>query len=133
MKKCIESNIKQMQQRPDIKLKIHISEAHFCDLLRDNNSALINNAPKEYGDAIVGQAKVCQKVFTKPICVIAGAAGTGKTTILKSIIKSMRKPWCRNWDSSSGSYRKGRRTTPRENRKRIFNCSLFLSSTRVAK
>ena len=89
--KCIESHIRQIQQRPDIKLKVHISEGHFCGLLRENNSALINNAPKEYEEAIIGQAKVCQKVFNKPICVIAGAAGTGKTTILKAIISSIEK------------------------------------------
>jgi len=89
--KCVQSKIKELQQRPDISLRVEIGELHFCGLLKDENSDLINKAPEEYDAAINGQARVCQKVFTKSVCVIAGAAGTGKTTILKSIIRSIEK------------------------------------------
>lgn len=75
----------------DIQLRVTIDEPHFVNLLKDINSPLNDKAPKEYNEALVGQAKVCVKVFTKPVCVISGAAGTGKTTILKSIIKSIEK------------------------------------------
>jgi len=89
--RLIETVLKSLQQRANIPLKVEITEETFFDLLKDPNSTLNNKAPKQYDDALKGQAKVCQKVFTKPVCVIAGAAGTGKTTILKSIIKSIEK------------------------------------------
>jgi exodeoxyribonuclease V alpha subunit len=89
--RLIETVIRELQKRPDISLKVEITNATFTSLLKDPNSSLNLKAPEQYEAALEGQAKVCQKVFTKPVCVIAGAAGTGKTTILKSIIKSIEK------------------------------------------
>ncbi len=88
--KLIHSTLKSLNG-DDIQLKVTIDEKHFYNLLKDPNSSLLEKAPKEYDEALIGQAKVCVKVFTKPICVISGAAGTGKTTILKSIIRSVEK------------------------------------------
>ncbi len=88
--KLIHSTLKELNG-DDIQLKVTIDEKHFYNLLKDPNSSLLEKAPKEYDEALKGQAKVCVKVFTKPICVISGAAGTGKTTILKSIIRSVEK------------------------------------------
>lgn len=87
----IRSVVNELQNRPDIALKVEISERQFFDLLRVETSILLEKAPDQYEEALRGQAKVCEKVFTKPVCVISGAAGTGKTTILKSIIKSIEK------------------------------------------
>ncbi len=88
--KLIHSTLKDLNG-DDIQLKVTIDEKHFYNLLKDPNSSLLEKAPKEYDEALKGQARVCVKVFTKPICVISGAAGTGKTTILKSIIRSVEK------------------------------------------
>jgi len=88
--KLVHSTLKNLNGE-DIQLKVTIDEKHFYNLLKDPTSSLLEKAPKEYDEALKGQAKVCVKVFTKPICVISGAAGTGKTTILKSIIRSVEK------------------------------------------
>ncbi|KSV16608.1 exonuclease [Dehalococcoides mccartyi] len=87
----IESVMKQLQQLKDIALRVEINEQHFYNLLKDSNSELCKKAPQEYDEALKGQAKVCQQIFTKPLCIISGAAGTGKTTILRAIIKSIEK------------------------------------------
>ena len=84
-------NILKRLNTGDIQIKVTIDEKYFYDLLEDQESSLFNKAPKKYADALQGQAKVCAKVFTKPVCIISGAAGTGKTTVLKSIIKSIEK------------------------------------------
>jgi ATP-dependent exoDNAse (exonuclease V) alpha subunit len=89
--RLIESVITSLQQRPDIPLKVEVSANTFFSLLKDQNSKLIEKAEEKYNNALQGQALVCEKVFNKPICIISGAAGTGKTTILKSIIKSIEK------------------------------------------
>ncbi|MEQ8192598.1 MAG: AAA family ATPase, partial [Candidatus Eremiobacterota bacterium] len=41
--------------------------------------------------AIKSQVHICEKIFTKPVCIISGAAGTGKTTVIKSLIKAVEK------------------------------------------
>ncbi len=88
--KLIHTTLKDLN-RGEIQFKITIDEKHFYNLLKDPQSQLIEKASKEYDIALQGQASVCSKVFNKPVCVISGAAGTGKTTILKSIIQSIEK------------------------------------------
>ncbi len=88
--KLIQATLRSLNT-VDIQLRVTVDEQHFINLLKDPNSPLNDKAPKEYKEALSGQARVCEKVFTKPVCVISGAAGTGKTTILKSIIKSIEK------------------------------------------
>lgn len=88
--KLIQSTIRNLNT-DDIQLRVTIDEDHFYHLLKDVNSRLIEKAPQDYDLALKGQARVCVKVFTKPVCVISGAAGTGKTFILKSIIQSIEK------------------------------------------
>lgn len=89
--RLIETTIKSLQARPNIQLKVEVSPDTFFNLLKDPNSELLSRAEEQYLEAIRGQSEVCAKVFNKSICVISGAAGTGKTTILKSIIQSIEK------------------------------------------
>ena len=89
--RLIEYVVTMLQQRPDIQLKVEVSAQTFFGLLKDQNSSLIEKAEEKYNNALNGQAEVCEKVFNKPVCVISGAAGTGKTTILKAVIKSIEK------------------------------------------
>lgn len=87
----IETQIRNLAKRRDITFKSPVTEKHWYSYLYDPNSILAKKNPKEYKTAIKGQVKVCQKVFTKPICVISGSAGTGKTTIIKAIINAIEK------------------------------------------
>lgn len=89
--KLIKKVITSLQQRSDIALRIEIGEKQFYEVLRDEDGKLEKKATEEYNDALQGQAKVCEKVFTKPVCVISGAAGTGKTFILRTIIQNIEK------------------------------------------
>ncbi|MBR3746858.1 MAG: AAA family ATPase, partial [Selenomonadaceae bacterium] len=37
------------------------------------------------------QAEICQKIFTKPICVISGNAGTVKTTVIRALLDTIER------------------------------------------
>ncbi|MCK6462815.1 MAG: AAA family ATPase [Candidatus Pacebacteria bacterium] len=87
----IQNTIESMVQRPDIQFKVPMTEQHFYNFLKDPQSQLLQKAPDKYDEVLKAQANVCQQIFTKPICVISGAAGTGKTTIIKSLIKAIEK------------------------------------------
>lgn len=89
--RIIETQIRNLAKRPDITFKSPVTEKHWHDYLYDPNSVLAKKNPKEYNVAIKGQVEVCQKIFTKPICIISGAAGTGKTTIIKALINAIEK------------------------------------------
>lgn len=87
----IETEIRSLAKRPDITFKFPVTEKHWHDFLYDNKSPIAIKNPTEYEKAIRDQIEICQKTFGKPICVISGSAGTGKTTIIKAIINAIEK------------------------------------------
>lgn len=87
----IEKQIKRLVGRPDIAFKSPVTESHWQSFLMDTDSDLDRKAPREYGEAIQGQVEVCSRIFPCPLAVLAGGAGTGKTTVIKSLIKAIKK------------------------------------------
>ncbi|MFV9506962.1 MAG: AAA family ATPase [Oscillochloridaceae bacterium umkhey_bin13] len=52
---------------------------------------LAQRHPSEYERTVKEQVAVCQRIFVRPISVLSGAAGTGKTTLVKSIIDGIER------------------------------------------
>ena len=88
--RSIEKQIRFLSTGQDITFRSPVTENHWQSFLHESHSPL-TRLPDEYSRAITGQIEVCQRVFTKPICVVAGTAGTGKTTIVKAIIQAVEK------------------------------------------
>lgn len=87
----IEQQLKQMMQRPKIILKIPMTVENWRSYIYKSDSPLATKAKKEYEEAIATQIATCQHIFTQSFSVLCGAAGTGKTTVLASIVKAIRK------------------------------------------
>lgn len=87
----VERYVRQLASRPSIKLRSAVTAGTWTTFLTDSDSVLNKKAPKEYNEAIKGQVEVCQKVFLRPISVICGPAGTGKTRVIDAIIKAIEK------------------------------------------
>jgi exodeoxyribonuclease V alpha subunit len=87
----IENQIRFLTNGPDIRFKTPMTTTHWENFLYNANSKLAEKNPKNYKQAIKQQAKVCEKVFVRPVCVILGEAGTGKTTVIKAIIQAIEK------------------------------------------
>jgi hypothetical protein len=85
----IEENIKGLIGRGDIKLTKPFSDEKWKNELYSTDSDLARKAPTDYKDAIDGQVKICSQIFSKTCSVVAGSAGTGKTTAIKAIIKAI--------------------------------------------
>lgn len=89
--RLIERVIKELAQRPGIIIKIPVTKAFFEQALYNSESDIAKKDDKEYREAIANQAGVCSKLFNKPLCVVSGAAGTGKTTIIDKILVAIEK------------------------------------------
>ncbi|MFW5890808.1 MAG: AAA family ATPase, partial [bacterium] len=87
----IQNVITELINRSEIRLKQPITEEFFKNNLRKTESIIFERNPDLYQDILTKQAGICKKIFRKPVSVISGAAGTGKTTIIDSIIKGIRK------------------------------------------
>ena len=89
--RTIEKQIRSLANRPDISFKMPLTEGHWRSFLQQTSSPLSMHNQKQYEEAIQGQVEVCQKNFVRPICVLSGAAGTGKTTIIRAVIDGIRR------------------------------------------
>ncbi len=87
----IEDTIRKLANRNEIKFKSPVTVSHWRDALYDPKSKLVEKSASEYEAAIVNQAEICAQVFNKPISVLCGSAGTGKTTIIDAILKAIDK------------------------------------------
>ncbi len=85
--RVIQEVLQELVNRPDIQIKMTINEEKFKEKLRIKESKL--NDKEEYEKILENQAQICMQLFTKPICVLSGAAGTGKTTVIKSIVENI--------------------------------------------
>lgn len=87
--RLIELTLKSLAARSDIQLKQPITPEKFKDTLFESTSPLASIP--EYSEAIQKQAEVCAEVFRKGLCVISGAAGTGKTSLVSRIIEKIKQ------------------------------------------
>ena len=89
--RLVEQVIRDLSARPDITFRSPVTLEHWKRWLRDDASVLSRKTPREYTEAIGGQAQVCEKLFVRPICVVSGHAGTGKTTIISALVRAIEK------------------------------------------
>ncbi len=89
--RTVENVLRQMASLPDVKLRFPVTEKHWKGFLYDSESKLSQSHPEEYEQALVRQVETCQQIFRRPISVLCGAAGTGKTTVVKAIIQAIEK------------------------------------------
>ena len=87
--RLIEHTLKSLAARGDIQLKQPITTEKFKEMLFDSSSSLAGDPL--YKEAIQKQAEVCAEVFRKGLCVISGAAGSGKTSLVSHIIDKIRQ------------------------------------------
>jgi exodeoxyribonuclease V alpha subunit len=88
--RLIEKQIRELLDRPDIQPNKPFTESRWNNELYVKESKLATRATKDYKEAIHGQIQSCSQIFNKPCSIIAGSAGTGKTTIIKAIIKAIK-------------------------------------------
>jgi exodeoxyribonuclease V alpha subunit len=87
----VEGLVRALEKRSDIQSRKPFTDKDWQNALFDDKSPLARKGRVEYEQAIAQQARVCQKVFARPLAVLCGAAGTGKTTVARSIIQAIER------------------------------------------
>ncbi|WP_299273441.1 AAA family ATPase [uncultured Psychroserpens sp.] len=88
--RIIEKQVRNLVGRLPIEIKRPFSEEKWKNEIHRSGCELDSKASEEYAEAVEGQKKVCMQIFQKPISVLSGAAGTGKTTVINAIIKAIK-------------------------------------------
>ncbi|MBX7123865.1 MAG: AAA family ATPase [Opitutaceae bacterium] len=87
----IEGRLRKLAGYADITFRSPVTDKHWRDLLLDASSPLAAKNRADYEKAIESQGTVCGKIFRRPISVVCGAAGTGKTTIISALLQAIEK------------------------------------------
>jgi ATP-dependent exoDNAse (exonuclease V) alpha subunit len=89
--RLIEEKVRQLANRQISNFKSPVTQQNWESFLYDGTSKIAELNPSEYKEAVAAQAAVCASIFDKGLSVISGGAGTGKTTVVKSIINGIEK------------------------------------------
>ena len=89
--RTVENALVKLAGRPEISLNRPFPAEDWFDEIVDRKSALLEMNREGYTEAVRAQASACGTIFQRPLSVITGAAGTGKTTIICAIIRAVRK------------------------------------------
>ncbi len=88
--RIIESQVRGLISRMPVEMKKPYSREKWVNTILQTSSPLHQKAPKDYKLAVESQVNVCQQIFQKPISILSGAAGTGKTTVINAIINAIK-------------------------------------------
>ncbi len=87
----VETALAKLAGRAEIALNRPFTSQDWHDEILDTESALLVKAKERYTDAVAVQATACEAIFRKPLAVVTGGAGTGKTTAICAIIRAVRR------------------------------------------
>jgi len=89
--RLIEDTLRNLATRRNIVFRTPVTTAHWTEYLRDPNTPLASSAGDDYAQAVASQAEVCSRLFPLPLCVLAGEAGTGKTTVVGALLQAIER------------------------------------------
>lgn len=88
--RLIERQIRNLINRQKVDSKRPYSREKWKNSMYQAGCELDQKAPEDYLEAVEGQIEVCQQIFLNPVSVLSGAAGTGKTNVIKAIIQAIK-------------------------------------------
>lgn len=89
--RVIEEALTKLSDRADIALARPFDSDDWRAEIRDAKSPLVTKAKAEYEAAVDAQADACAEIFRRPLSVVTGAAGTGKTSVICAVIRAVRQ------------------------------------------
>ena len=89
--RLLEEKLRFLIGGPDIELRTPVTAAVWNGYLFEVGSELARKVQDEYRAAIDKQVEACQRVFVRPVSVLAGEAGSGKTTVIRALVKAIKR------------------------------------------
>lgn len=89
--RLLEEKLRFLIGGADIQLYTPVTTGVWDGYLYERESTLARKASQEYRAAIDKQISACQRVFVRPIGILAGEAGSGKTTVIRALIKAIKR------------------------------------------
>jgi len=87
----VEQELSRLLTASDINLPRPVGIDFWKKVLFQEGSSLASNVRQEYEEAISQQITACQKIINKRFVAMTGGAGTGKSTVIKALIRAIHK------------------------------------------
>jgi exodeoxyribonuclease V alpha subunit len=87
----VESVLEELVTRPDVLPRVPMTADYWREIIEQRDSVLAERAGAAYRAAVDQQAECCSAVFRKPLAVVTGGAGTGKTTVICAFVRAVRR------------------------------------------
>ncbi len=89
--RTVEMTLNELVSRPELSLRRPVTSSDWSAWVVKTQSTLAERGGDEYVKATNEQIEVCERLFRQPISVVTGPAGTGKTTVIESLVRAVRK------------------------------------------
>ncbi|MDB5964575.1 MAG: Viral (Superfamily 1) helicase [Polaromonas sp.] len=89
--RSLERAFRELAGRPDIALKRPVTQDDWHGWVYKSDSVLSIKGGKDYEEATAEQASICAALFRRPLSVVTGSAGTGKTTVIEALVRAVRR------------------------------------------
>jgi exodeoxyribonuclease V alpha subunit len=89
--RSLERVLRELAGRPDIALKRPVTDSDWHGWVYKSDSPLGLKGGKDYELAAEEQAQICAGVFRRPLSVVTGSAGSGKTTVIEAMVRAVRR------------------------------------------
>lgn len=89
--RTVEEALTKLAGRPDITLTRPFTGGDWRGEILDPKSPLLQKARQQYDEAVESQAAACEGIFRRPLSIVTGAAGTGKTSVICAVIRAVRQ------------------------------------------
>ena len=89
--RMVEATLRELAARPEIGLRRPVTPSDWSAWIFKVQSLLAERGGEGYRSATDEQIKVCERLFRRPLSVVTGPAGTGKTTVIEALVRGVRK------------------------------------------
>ncbi len=90
--RLIESILRGLATRTSIVFRTPMTTAHWSESLRDPNSSARQLGRRRLrASGAKARLRCAHDLFPLPLCVLAGEAGTGKTTVVGALLQAIER------------------------------------------
>ncbi|WP_174438031.1 AAA family ATPase [Azospirillum formosense] len=89
--RTVEAALRNLVSRADVTFRRPVTDDDWRSWVYKGTSPLALKGGRAYDEAVAEQAEICARLFRRPLSVVTGPAGTGKTSVIEAMVRAVRR------------------------------------------